>query len=59
MDSNPEITVTAGNAVVEAVRSVEDELPGVFALDLRFGARPAAATVRIKAGNIVSEISIP
>jgi minor extracellular serine protease Vpr len=59
MDSAPEVTVVSGNATVDAVRSVDSELPGVFSLDLRFGLRPATAVVRIKAGNVVSEISIP
>jgi len=59
LDVVPEVTVVSGTATVEAVKSVDADLPGAFSVDIRFASLATATVFEVRAGNAVARISLP
>ncbi len=54
----PEVTVTSGDSKVRGVVSYDEEVPGLFGVNLDAGLTAGTHVVQIKAGEIVRQISI-
>lgn len=54
----PEVTVVSGGGEVSAVNSYDDEVPGLFGLDLRLGPTAGTNTFEIRAGDVRSVVTI-
>ncbi len=55
----PQVRVVSGSATLVGVNSIDDDLPGVYSIDLRFGSTSVSSVVEIRAGNAVTQITIP
>lgn len=54
----PEVTVTAGAGVVDRLRKYDIQVPGLFGIDVILDTIPGFNTFRIKAGEIVRDVTI-
>lgn len=54
----PEVRTLAGDASVAAIRSLDDEVPGLFAIDLRLGPATGENTLEITAADSSIRVSI-
>lgn len=56
--NKPEVTITSGDTTLLSIASYDDEVPGLFGINLTLGPTPGTHVVQIKAGTITRAVSI-
>ncbi len=54
----PQVTVVSGGGAVLAVNSYDNEVPGMFGVDLQLGLSAGINVFRIQAGDVATEVAI-
>jgi len=54
----PQVTVVSGGGTVRAVTSLDNQVPGVYSIDVVLGPTAETEVFRIQSGDVTTDISI-